>query len=314
MARETDAGLSPDEAFSALGNEIRVSILRVLAEADGPLPFSEVYGALDVDDSAQFNYHLDKLVGHFVGKTDEGYTLRRPGRRVVEAILSGAVTEAPQLDRTSVDGNCSYCGSRIEVQWRESSIELFCTECDGAWDRSWGRAGGPQPVDDGYLGRLPMPPAGLEARSPTEAYCAAWIWTNLEVMAAASGICPRCSARLETSIHACESHDADGEVCADCESRFAVRAVFECDNCNYTTGGSAALALLTEDELLSFMTDQGLNPVAPESIHRVDRTHTDYEEEVLSTDPLEVGFTFTVDGGRLTLRVDEDLEVVEASR
>lgn len=36
----------------------------------------------------------------------------------------------------------------------------------------------------------------------------------------------------------------------------------------------------------------------------------DHEEEVLSTNPFEGRFTFTVDGDRITLTVDEELDVL----
>ena len=58
---------------------------------DGPLAFSSLYDRVDVDDSGQFNYHLDKLAGHFVPNTDHGYALARPRRRVVESVLVGPV-------------------------------------------------------------------------------------------------------------------------------------------------------------------------------------------------------------------------------
>ncbi|MFB6206666.1 MAG: ArsR/SmtB family transcription factor, partial [Haloglomus sp.] len=86
--------LSPDEAFGVLGNETRIQILQTLGEADGPLSFTELRDRVGIRQGSQFNYHLDKLVGHFVRKTDDGYELRLAGRRVIYAVLSEAVTEA----------------------------------------------------------------------------------------------------------------------------------------------------------------------------------------------------------------------------
>ena len=97
MTNDSETGeatpLSPDEAFSVLGDQARLGILRALATADGPLAYVELYDAVEYDDSSNFSYHLDKLVGHFVRKTDDGYRLYDAGRRVVEAVVSGAVTD-----------------------------------------------------------------------------------------------------------------------------------------------------------------------------------------------------------------------------
>ena len=128
--------LSPDEAFGVLGNEIRVDILQMLGEADGPVSFTDLRDRLGIRQGGQFNYHLDKLVGHFVAKTDEGYALRDPGRRVVEAILSGAVTGDPALEPTAIDFACHHCGSPVEVSYRHGTMRLSCTECSGHFDPS----------------------------------------------------------------------------------------------------------------------------------------------------------------------------------
>lgn len=73
-----DSGLPPDEAFAVLGDESRIDILKSLGEANDQLSFSELYERVDTPDSGQFSYHLDKLLGHFVRKTDDGYA---PGKR-----------------------------------------------------------------------------------------------------------------------------------------------------------------------------------------------------------------------------------------
>ena len=100
VSAEGGEPLAPDESFALLGNETRVRILVALADADDALHFSTLHDRVDLRDSEQFNYHLDRLVGHFVDRTDDGYELRQAGSRVVEAILSGAVTEDPVLERT----------------------------------------------------------------------------------------------------------------------------------------------------------------------------------------------------------------------
>jgi DNA-binding transcriptional ArsR family regulator len=76
------------DAFALLSDETRVSILQSLAAAEASpedpdaLSFSELRTRVGVRDGGLFNYHLRKLRGQFVEKTDDGYRLTTEGRRV----------------------------------------------------------------------------------------------------------------------------------------------------------------------------------------------------------------------------------------
>jgi hypothetical protein len=74
------------------------------------------------------------------------------------------------------------------------------------------------------------------------------------------------------------------------------------------------IRLVGHTPMLDFLTDHGLNPVAPESPRLVNAVHEDYEEDLLSEDPFRARFVFTADDERLVLTVDDDLAVVEAVR
>jgi len=327
MADDAPATPSPDEAFAALGNETRLAILRALGGADGPLPFSDLYDRVDVSDSGQFNYHLDKLTDHFVRHSAGGYELARPGSRVVEAVLSGAVTDTPVLEPTEIDHPCPFCGAPVEVRFRDERVELRCTECAGNYGSSLDgesddagdeRDAVPDDAPDdgryGYLGYHPLPPAGVDGRDATDVLSAAMTWGHLELMAAASGVCPRCSAALDRTLRACEDHDATDGLCANCGNRHAVAVDLTCTNCIYDESGSAIIGLTGTTPVLAFLTARGYDPIAPDpGTHAtVSRALNDYEETVLSTDPFRVRFTLTVDGDELELTVDADLAVVEA--
>jgi len=305
---------APDEAFAALGNETRMGVLRTLGEADEPLSFSELHDRSEMRDSGQFNYHLDKLVGHFVRKTGDGYALARPGRRVVEAVLSGAVTDAPELSRTRVDDACEYCGAPIEIRWRDGGIEVFCSECAGTYGDNYRPQLREEGVPEGFLGRLSIPPAGLQGRTASEALRAAWTWGNLEMLAMSAGICPRCSAPVEHDPLVCEDHDAEEGLCPSCRRRHAVAVGVFCTNCIFDTAGPASLAVVAHTDLIDLETDHDLNPVAPRSIRGINRVHEHYEETVRSTDPFEARFTFAVGDDGLAMTVDDDLRVVETDR
>ena len=109
--------VSPDEAFALVADETRLEILRMLAATDEPLAFSTLFHRSEYDTRSNFSYHLDKLDGHFISQTDEGYALRQAGRRVVEAVISGAVTDDPVVHRVPIDRQCPFCSAQIEVSY-----------------------------------------------------------------------------------------------------------------------------------------------------------------------------------------------------
>jgi hypothetical protein len=84
------------EAFQALANEVRVSVLvhllRAEREGTDPRSFADIQDQVGSDSSAGFAYHLRQLSGHFVRKTPDGYVLTPAGRRAARAVLSGTFT------------------------------------------------------------------------------------------------------------------------------------------------------------------------------------------------------------------------------
>lgn len=316
MSTDADTGdttLPPDEAFAVLGNETRMEILQKLAEADEPLSFSELRDRVGVSDSGQFNYHLDKLIGHFLESTSDGYELRRSGERVVESVLSGAVTESPKIQPTVTDRPCPLCGASIRVSYHQEWVAMSCSECEGVY-------GGSTAVEDvatesmaqGYLGGQPLPPAGIEDRTAAEVAAAADTWSSVETLAASTGMCPRCSARLNQSVRVCEDHDASDGLCDECDYRHAVQIDRTCTNCPYHGEGAAVLGIAADTNLLGFQTSHGLNPVIPTT--EFYREMLDYDEEIVSMNPLEARFTWTVNGDSITLTIDDEPSVVQVER
>lgn len=313
-ADDSDSTLSPDDAFAVLGNETRMEILQSLGRADGPLPFSELRERVGVRDSGQFNYHLGKLTGHFIQETDDGYRLSRAGTRVIESVLSGAVTETPVIEPTPVDAPCHLCGGTVEVTYREERLETYCTECAGLFGESNRTGEWIGEASRGYLGYLPMPPAGVAGRTPDEVLQAAWVWGNLEILSLASGVCPRCSGTVDYGLDICETHDTSEGLCTDCDRLKAMNVGMTCTNCVFDGGGEFTLRLASNTQLLAFQTRHGLNPVNPESVTAVNRVHTSFEEEIHTTDPLKASITYLINGDTITFTVNEDLEVTEVSK
>lgn len=300
--------LSPEAAFSVLGNEIRLEILQVLGAADEPLAYSDLFARMTYDDSANFSYHLEKLVGHFVAKTDAGYTLRRPGERVMEAVLSGAVTTDPVRERTQTDRPCPFCSSPIEVGYEEERVVMHCPECSGLLGPVDADDG--QVVDPGNLGFRPLPPAAIEGRTAAELHDVSKTWTALGMHAIGRGVCPQCSGSLDRSLDVCPSHDASAGTCEECGLRFGATAVAVCRNCVFQMRAGMAAHLSAHTELMRFMLDHGIDPLAPEGFH----PYAVVEETIRSRDPFEAEYAYTLDEETLTVTVDADLSIRETTR
>ncbi len=206
MTADADPGdttLAPNEAFGVLGNETRMGIIQELAGVDGPLPFSELRDRVGVRDSGQFNYHLGQLEGHFIRKSETGYELRQAAHRVVEAVLSGTVTVSARLEQAVIDAPCPFCGSAIEMSYREERMLLRCPECPGAYSGIKSTSAAFPTLPHGSLALYYLPSAGLADRSRREMLDAVMSWTYSEHLTIDEEVCPRCSAKFEFSIAVC---------------------------------------------------------------------------------------------------------------
>jgi len=318
----TDGGehtsVSPGDAFNILGNETRIDILKILSEADGPLSFTELRRRAGIKRGGEFNYHLEKLVGHFVEKMNDGYSLRTPGSRVVQAVLSGVVTDSPIIEPTILDEQCYHCGASVLLTYT-SHLSVHCTSCPANFELSQpdGVEHASLDVDSDGIGLLrgfELPPAGIQGRSGIELLRTGNAWANLERIASRVDICPRCSAKIDASIQVCDTHEIDGGTCVECGNRYAVTHIHDCTNCNYSRRTQFGWILLADTDLLNFLTSHGINPICPDSPMSMRGVLDKYDEEVISTDPFRGRFTFTVHGESITLTVDEDLAVVDVTR
>lgn len=97
------------EALEVLGNELRMDVIRELADADRPLSFTELRERVDVRDTGKFNYHLTRLCGYFVRETEGGYELGHAGTRLLSAVGPGGASEH-DLRTGSETGACPVCG------------------------------------------------------------------------------------------------------------------------------------------------------------------------------------------------------------
>lgn len=312
---EAAAGAASDrasEAFSILGHETRLSILLALWEAfdpfaeDNAVPFSELRERVGMRDSGQFNYHLDKLAGHFIRNTDDGYELRRAGYKLVGAVIAGTGIEEPTLDPTEIDRECNRCGAPTAVTYQDGELYLVCTECDGYYDRRETDPSGVIAVGD-------FDPAGLTDRTPLQAWNALLTTFKRHLLSAAEGVCVLCSGPTNISLDICKDHAAEG-LCDTCGREWALTVRAQCPVCKNHETGPPYWFLSVHPEVIGFYNERGV-PLQYEigDYEGLQRLMGEYEQELVSDDPPRVRVAYEYEGDRLEVLIDEKMNVLEVT-
>lgn len=286
LAQESEHCLRPAEAFSLIGNEIRVSILEALWHADErSVEFTNLYEMTDADCSAKFNYHLGQLTGHFVRKTDAGYELRRAGESVVQAVVEGPFNAHPDLDPFETGDDCTGCGSRLVATYDDEELAIGCHAC--------GRT----------HGQYSFPPGGLIGRDEREILSAFDQRVRHLHCLARDGVCPECSGQMRTRIV------READCCLDTE----LHAEYVCAQCRQRLCSAIGLALVDESAVVSFYRDHGID-LGEVPYWQLDWCVSDSDVTVLSTDPWCIAVSVVQGGETLTVTLDGDLRVGEVQR
>ncbi|RQH01752.1 winged helix-turn-helix domain-containing protein [Natrarchaeobius oligotrophus] len=284
--------LDPADAFALIGNDTRLAILEALwAAEEQPVSFSELRRTVGVRDSAQFNYHLQQLTGHFVRKVDGtpdggagGYEFRHAGEKVVRSILAGSFTESPTLEPFEVTGACVSCGGPLRASYRDEQFTIACLDCGQRH------------------GEYPFPPGGLNDRTPEEIAEAFDHRVRHLHCLAADGVCPECNGRMGSTIV------EDGECCLG----VGVRVDHECRQCGHALCSTVGLRLLDHSEVVGFHRERG--------VHLDERPYwtlpwcvSDRYTRVLERDPYRLEVRIPVGADRLSVAMDGELNVLETS-
>lgn len=286
LARESDHCIQPAEAFSLLGNEIRVQILETLWRAEEqPVPFSTLYDAVGIRSSSKFNYHLDKLSDQYIRKSDEGYELRTAGENVVRAIAKGSFNAHPRYESFEVGDACTNCDEPLVARYEDEMLAVDCPFC--------GRG----------HGRYPFPPGGMLDRDDREILAAFDRRVRHDHNLAKDGVCPQCSGRMRSIVA------PDGSECHG----GGIGAQFVCEQCDHTLSSAIGLSLLDRSPVVSFYRDHGVD-LGRERYWRLPWCVSDDCTTVRSTDPWRFDVEIAVESETLCPTLDGDLNLVECRR
>lgn len=286
--------VAPAEAFSIVGNETRLSILEALWAAETqPVRFSRLRERVGMRDSAQFNYHLDKLTGQFVVRTEEGYDLRNAGERVVQAVLAGSFNEHPELEPFTIESSCTRCSEPLRVSYEDEQLTIECPSCDRGH------------------GTYSFPPGGLHDRSREEILTAFEQRVRHLHCLAADGVCPECGGRMETEFVEC---DGTSEECASTDDfGLDVHVAHECVQCHHVVRSPVGLRLLDHSAVVSFYDDHGIE-LSAEPYWTLGWCVRDVTTEVLGRDPWRVRVGIPLGDEVLYVTMDAEQHVTDVTR
>lgn len=278
---------SPETVFGLLGNELRVDILRALAETpDDARTFSDLREAVGERDSGKFNYHLGKLTGHFVKRSEEGYELSLAGRQVVGALLAGTYTADAHLDPIAIEDPCPNCGERaLIVEYADERVHLRCTDCEQ------------------FRNEFSFPPGSLDQYDVDELPLAVdrWMWITFAQIVA--GFCPVCGGRMQ------------GELVLDDSEAAPVpgRAEYVCARCGDTGSASPRLPAAFHPAVIGFYWDHGVDLLS-EPTWRTLGADDEIAVAVASRDPPSLTVTMTLEDDRVSVTIDETVRIVDVTR
>ena len=279
--------VEPADAFGLVANDTRLGILEALWQTEEtPARFTDLRKTVGMRDSAQFNYHLDKLTDQFVRKVDDGYELRHAGEKVVRAVLAGSFTEHPEIEPIPVGDPCVQCGTELVAAYDDEQLAISCPDC-------------------GYgHGEYAFPPGGLSERTDAEVLAAFDQRVRHLHCLAKDGVCPECSGRMETTVE-----HADDCCCVDS----TLTATHRCVQCDHERCSAVGLALLDDSEVVGFHREHEVS-LSERPYWTLPWCVSDESVAVVSEEPQRFEVGLACDDEVLRVTLDGDLTVLDTER
>jgi len=219
------------DVFGPLDSDLRVRVLLALfdrASDPGPdvpaVSYTELKDAVGIEDSGKFNYHLSKLTGQYVRKTDGGYEITEAGRTAVRLVRSEDLRSRVQSGRVELDATCYRCDSAVAVRYHEGRLLTQCTGCQGQFDYDR--------IPDGTLVGLPVPPSAVRNRDLKRLHAAAHRRFLERIRVMFEDVCPECAGAVERSLSVCRTHEVDDRgICRHCGRATAEYGHLVCRTC-----------------------------------------------------------------------------------
>lgn len=268
-----------------VSHEVRAEILVALTEQiqESPrnetLRFAELRDRVGHDDPGNFNYHLKRLLGKFVEKTDEGYRLSVVGHHFVAVLRSGRFDPNRRQEFHEIETSCPVCGAAASVTYEDGSLRTTC-ENDHTWILNVG-------------------PELLDSYSVIDALNVATRRALWEAKSTMDGVCPICEG------------DTSGTEARLSEEPPLVMYEWMCDKCGLLTQNSAGGCVIFHPAVVGFCYQHDLNVYQHTWEVFVENVGT---TTICSKNPLRVQVVISLDGEQLDLTLDDSATVVGVTK
>jgi hypothetical protein len=264
-----------------LADETRLRVLLTLSRrqaeqpADPAVKFAALRRLADVEDSGNFAYHLNRLSGHFITKTDAGYALTDAGRHVASVLHAGVIDrrETPVYE---TDHECVICGDSITAQATGSGVDFTCESGHG-------------------FREMGLPAAVLErGLDHTLREATRQMLSDLETTA--TGVCARCNHPVEWQLQAVD------------DSAGSYYVIARCTACAMAYGSPIVGWVIADWDVRAELHVSGLDllEIPPWSLPTLSVSAPTLIEGDLSADPDQAVFRLTLDLDERFLTVDID--------
>ncbi|WP_049969233.1 DUF7351 domain-containing protein [Haladaptatus cibarius] len=281
-----DARPDPADALAAIGNERRVSMIYELQQAfregEHALSYAELKRRVGVRDSGNFNYHLQRLVGQYVRKTADGYTLTYAGRKVASALTAGIFTEQADGTTLSAPGTCYNCHAEsLIARYEDERICISCADCGEE------------------LLHNPFPPAPTTRRDDLLSAFDAWTrrWNAL----AFARTCPECGSQMDGELTDANPSLSIGDV--------PYRLRVTCRECWAMSNLPLGLLVRDHPQVVGFHASHGVDIASIPSWNLDWALHHEYLG-VVSDKPLRLRLRIPLENEELQLTFDDEGTVV----
>lgn len=273
--------------FETLGNETRIEILEALGDPPGEkMSFAELYEAVAMDDSGNFNYHLDKLLGTFVRKEDGQYLLSHAGEHVFGSVQAGTYQARATVEPTATGGTCQLCEGELIFEYTQELVRVYCDECGE------GRS-------------FPFPSGCLPDYDISELPAVTARWYRTHVKRVLDRFCPLCAGEMTGELIHGVKEDSDPPEPS--------LARFTCTTCGKQVHLTGATIATFHPVFEGFLFEHGFDTrCAPHS--GVWDALDDTTEAIHTRDPLSVEVTFSHDGETVTGFVEADASLTNVER
>lgn len=290
--------LDPATAFVILASETRLQILRVLFEEKfRSLPFAELRKRVGMRDGSQFNYHLKKLEGPFVRRTEDGFQIRHAGLNVIRSIVEGSFTDHPRIPPFETGGVCVECGGPLLAEYKHEGVFVTCSTCQTRHAMGM------------------FPPGAVADRTEHELLEAFNSWQRHDFELAADGVCSLCGG-ANTEIMIRDAGDVQIKLPSVDPTDFPAFELgikYQCTTCDAWDFGTAGHHLLTNPDVVTFHRDYGIE-LDSVPFWELDWVISNQRTTVLAENPVRFQVSIPLANEVLRVTLDESFDVTDVER